>query len=377
VELAPASGQKDFGYRAFPAPYKAVFWELILADPYATGLEGFSDRFAPLQAKVWGYSLTDGGSLSLALCHGAIVRGVAPRRPGWWHSWADIDHHLGARADTNGYQSIPPDYDERTAWIPVAEIARLNKLSGGRYNFESHAQAEGAKSRYRRAFDQYPPQELVDWGNAVTDLRRCQRLWDLLRANDMSALAKCFVWKGKAKGYRVWYDPSNDPRELPVGMGAGPEWPFATSRWYAERLRHVAPADPRSAAQLYVEATVNAHLRGRVRTWLLWDAARQASVPVAVPDDLYAGVWLEFAEAYRQDKSYEPCPICETRFDVSPEGSRKSRVYCSDACRLRAYRGRLKARELAREGKDSTDIALELDVTEATVERWLNQPQED
>ena len=58
------------------------------------------------------------------------------------------------------------------------------------------------------------------------------------------------------------------------------------------------------------------------------------------PKHLLAAMWLELALAVEGNTNYRPCDVCPTWFEVAPGSGREDKMYCSDACRMRAYRKR-------------------------------------
>ena len=94
------------------------------------------------------------------------------------------------------------------------------------------------------------------------------------------------------------------------------------------------------------------------------------------PKNLLAAMWLQFAQAVTGDKEYRQCKQCGKPFEISlaPEGMRKSREYCTDPCRFKAYRERQgKARRLDSEGVAVKEIAKRLGSTTATIKKWIKQ----
>jgi len=60
------------------------------------------------------------------------------------------------------------------------------------------------------------------------------------------------------------------------------------------------------------------------------------------PENLISALWFQIARAVSGEKDYKCCLECGKPFEISldPEGFRKNRMYCSDACRQKAYRRR-------------------------------------
>ena len=115
-------------------------------------------------------------------------------------------------------------------------------------------------------------------------------------------------------------------------------------------------------------------LRGASGPRLEFDSELRIADLVQQPDDLGGALWLQFAKAIAgspEDRTrFQVCKECGEWFALPARGSRLTREYCSDACRIRAFRGR-QARALAAEGKDPKDIARELDTTASVVKKWL------
>jgi hypothetical protein len=91
------------------------------------------------------------------------------------------------------------------------------------------------------------------------------------------------------------------------------------------------------------------------------------------PRNLLGAIWLQFAEAAAAQKLYRRCDFCGIWFEVSPRVAGKSRVYHSNACRVKAYRERqAEAQRRYQAGAAIEDIASALDSEPETVRGWVN-----
>jgi hypothetical protein len=97
---------------------------------------------------------------------------------------------------------------------------------------------------------------------------------------------------------------------------------------------------------LYLEQKINGRLTGRVNVRTFATLARPvkgvAIQPIAthiVPKNFLAAVWLQFAEAVNWNKQYRVCRECGSCFELSP-AKHTDRQYCSDLCKVNAYRVR-------------------------------------
>ena len=61
------------------------------------------------------------------------------------------------------------------------------------------------------------------------------------------------------------------------------------------------------------------------------------------PTSLLSAMYLQFSSAivgFEGITSIRKCEACGTWFEVSPRAGRPEKKYCSDACKMRAYRNR-------------------------------------
>jgi hypothetical protein len=124
----------------------------------------------------------------------------------------------------------------------------------------------------------------------------------------------------------------------------------------------------------FVQDKVNARLEGQVSARLVCDAKRNRATLRLVPDSLLGALWLLFGEAVAGDKGFRRCDQCGLWFELGLPGGRRSRLFCSGACRTRSHRARReKALEFHRQGKDPKEIAKATATGLGTVKRWLKQ----
>lgn len=82
----------------------------------------------------------------------------------------------------------------------------------------------------------------------------------------------------------------------------------------------------------------------RVQPFLVPDGARFALR--LVPRNLIGALWLQFAQIVSRTRKVSQCRACGKWFAPLKAERGKKRLYCSDACRWRAFRRRKKARRL-------------------------------
>ena len=77
-------------------------------------------------------------------------------------------------------------------------------------------------------------------------------------------------------------------------------------------------------------------------------------------DRLIDALWVQFRNAVVDDLQFRRCDVCRNpmRVGAAKGGSRTDSLYCSTACRLKAYRGRIKrARSMHAAGSTPTCVA--------------------
>lgn len=92
------------------------------------------------------------------------------------------------------------------------------------------------------------------------------------------------------------------------------------------------------------------------------------------PRDLMTAIWLQFALAVTGDKQYRACDACGKSYEIAPDTARTNKVFCSNRCKVRAYRDRkAKAVAMRLAGSTPRQIAKALDSDVATVSGWIQQ----
>ena len=204
----------------------------------------------------------------------------------------------------------------------------------------------------------------TEWQNQIDDMRQAVELWDLARERDASGLA----------GYVTWNGPDEvvfkDPRCVTSVV-------IASRTHRPQVFERLVPDDLTQPALYRLQEIVNTRLRHFVAPKLLWNPDHSALALRAVPRHLLDALWLQLAQAITGNKRYHRCP-CGKWLEISlhpTTGYRRNRLFCSDACRSKAYRDRqAKARDLHQQGLKPATIARRLKSTLPTVRTWLGLP---
>jgi hypothetical protein len=85
---------------------------------------------------------------------------------------------------------------------------------------------------------------------------------------------------------------------------------------------------------------INSRLTDACSPALLWEPNGRSFQIRMVPHDLIGFMWVQFAEAVAGGKEFRQCASCARWMEIAPGRGRPEKSYCSDACRMRAYRKR-------------------------------------
>ena len=171
------------------------------------------------------------------------------------------------------------------------------------------------------------------WRHEIVALREAWLLWTACQKGDTSFLASRVdlagsEWVDEGVAQVVYLDPSWGQVSTMTEVGSPTDFHY---------LDLVEPA-------LHVVRTlVNLHLGSEMEVEFALDEETQRFETVMAPRDLLGVIWLQLADAIEHRHQYRQCDECGKWFRaVSQGGSRRN--YCSDACRVRAYRKRKKER---------------------------------
>jgi hypothetical protein len=189
----------------------------------------------------------------------------------------------------------------------------------------------------------------------IHHLRAAIELWEGGRQRDQEAIAKYIKWNK-----RLGWNLAGSPLEY---FQVPEDWPAA----------------PRRKDQVIEQAArlVDLIIEHKCGHDFQIKPERNADggVTLAVEiDELLSALWLQFAFAVAGDKQYRRCEVCQRAFELAPGENRADRRFCSDKCRIRAYRQRkARAIEMRAAGAQLRKIARELDTDVATVCVWVGE----
>ena len=159
-------------------------------------------------------------------------------------------------------------------------------------------------------------------------------IWDAVRREDEDFLSHCMWYENEDR--LVYWEPLSDQWHI-----SGEEL-LAAPDHHPERLEQIRERGVLRAGLFIVQDLINEGLRTRVHERLMWADDRLAIS--LIPSNLIGALWLQFAHSVAADVDFAKCVECGTWFEVAPGSGRPDKRYCSDACRMRAYRKRKAAK---------------------------------
>lgn len=182
------------------------------------------------------------------------------------------------------------------------------------------------------------------WQDEIEAVRRVVQAWDRARENDPHRPR--------------WRSPEKVPKVHRSGL--------------CHNVAAVLHERSRPDVLPNVQRAINTKLSAETGARMLWDRDEGRLRLHLRPASLLGALWLQLAQAIDGNADYRRCRVCAAWFELRPDRNRTSRAYCSDACRVKAYRGRqARARVLKADGQDVEAIARELDSDVATIQKWI------
>lgn len=204
------------------------------------------------------------------------------------------------------------------------------------------------------------------WYDAISEMNLAVSIWQAVSRDDKATFAKHLSW-GDSVQWKIdpglEYDlharsgpdsPVDDAtliaayrEQLREPSDNAPERTFtgwlliSSEKHYPERLEQLRQSrNGRQAAMYAVQDMINEGLNGRA-----YPRLEPAGEPMMqrirlTPTGLLGALWLQFAFAVDGNIDYRQCSECQSWFEIAPGRGRPEKSYCSDACRMRAYRKR-------------------------------------
>jgi hypothetical protein len=203
-----------------------------------------------------------------------------------------------------------------------------------------------------------------DWDRAIRRMRLACELSAAIAGNDRAVLRHCIHEESWGPGH---FSDHAVRFEVPERPDA---WLRVTPRDpEAQLLRR---GDLRRAAQVLLQHATNEALELHTSAMVLLDEETERQGIYVNPKNLLGALWVQFAQSIDSGGSSKRCAECGNWMRLAPGTNRSDRDFCSDRCRVNAYRKRKKAAaELHRKGMAPGVIAKKVGSDLKTVRGWL------
>ncbi len=209
------------------------------------------------------------------------------------------------------------------------------------------------------------------WADDIRDMRIAVGIWDLIQGGGADEIDRHIDWRDPENIYweisldvesasddeldeslesderllAYWRDVVEgrapwDKLEFELPRDVIGNYCVAGSNHFPERLNSLKDRNPRLAARYVLHDLIDRGLKSRVSPTMHVPEQQIASEISFKPNGLIGALWLQFALAVDGNTEFDRCTQCSEWFELGPGSGRPDKRYCSDACRMRAYRKR-------------------------------------
>jgi hypothetical protein len=233
------------------------------------------------------------------------------------------------------------------------------------------------------------------WVFEILFMRAMVDLWIAVEAGDERSIARQITWEKRAAQFHYGQGAAS-VRLPPVPLPESERDPSSPAPWSSELdgtfrclkihgwVVHPKRDDPELVEYLQSECTETGLyfleiILNRKLVEHLIERPRLRFVPHQqlawqhVPSSLIGMLWLQFADAVAARRNFKHCVQCKRWFEITQKAARTDKLYCSQTCRVRAYRTRqAEVRELHALGSTINDLAERFGSNRKTIETWLS-----
>lgn len=181
------------------------------------------------------------------------------------------------------------------------------------------------------------------WEAAHARMHPVVEVLNAIQAEDATALGKWFTLTANGARYHRGTATSGSFGWVTI-KGEMREYLW---RWAAE-----ADSDAESLLRIargWAQNEINEAMSGdkqigtRSSARVVFDVDREQMTVRIVPDTLIGAMWFQCARVLALNPTFRSCKHCSKWFELSPDTRRKQAIYCTDRCKVAAYRAKVAA----------------------------------
>ncbi|GEM_PF-1669502 len=252
----------------------------------------------------------------------------------------------------------------------IVDFANRFGLLGGSYRESILVKRTSAEGRSTSVV---VGESISAWIAEINAARKLIEVWKHAKARRRREALACLRQHYRSAAMKAVDDKHG--RDLLMNL----EWPspgvWLRSQDVLRKLEDLGDDDdPIPIAMDHIVGTINLRLPPGVNARLAWTREGQRIPQIRMfldPTSLHQAIWLELAAAVRGWKTYDECNYCHDLYEVPIRKIGRPHSYCSDACKMMAYRMRqAEARRLREGGMPIDEIARRLQVKEKSIKAW-------
>lgn len=222
-----------------------------------------------------------------------------------------------------------------------------------------------------KADDEEYSETVSSWLSEACYLQLAIELWEVVSGNE--DLASNFKWdkdKFIYRGTKYTLIIQAQPTGLVTAAPFSSDGKTVTFNF--PKIINLKESEKRHVILIYLQRIINEHVEHSCE--LFTELANGHLESKLYPADLLTAVWLQFSQSIQDNQRFKQCPApeCGGWFLIGKKTARKSRVYCSTACKVRAARQKVKeAKQLFDDGTAVENIAIQLNADLDAVKGWI------
>ncbi|MCH8863577.1 MAG: hypothetical protein IID51_13890 [Proteobacteria bacterium] len=187
---------------------------------------------------------------------------------------------------------------------------------------------------WKTSIEPYWAEPIDLWLAEACAMARVVSLWELIQARDRSV-------------FQVRLTRSAARLRIKTGLTGdrhiAKDWILAKKAEKPDLFRRISEKDEKDWPRLLLEQWVNRGTGGRTDFGL--GLSEKSLAAAQTPRGLIGALWQQATLAIDGHVDFLQCRQCRDWFGISAEHARPEKLFCSNACRMRAYRKRKKGRK--------------------------------